>query len=44
MNASPAAGMVTVPVAVLPPSAAILVPSAKVTSWRVEPVLWNSTW
>jgi hypothetical protein len=44
MNASPAAGTVTVPVALVPPSALIFVPSAKVTSWRVEPVFLNSTW
>ena len=43
-KASPAAGTVTVPVALAPPSALIFVPSAKVTSWRVEPVFLNSTW
>ena len=42
-KASPAAGTVTVPVALFPPSALIFVPSAKVTSWRVEPVFLNST-
>ena len=42
-KASPAAGTVTVPVALFPPSALSLVPSAKVTSWRVEPVFLNST-
>ncbi len=44
MKASPVAGTVTVPVALAPPSALIFVPSAKVTSWRVEPVFLNSTW
>ena len=42
-KASPAAGTVTVPVALFPPSALSFVPSAKVTSWRVEPVFLNST-
>jgi hypothetical protein len=35
--------MVTVPVAVWPASATILVPSAKVTSCAIAPVLWKLT-
>ena len=43
MNPRPSAGIVTVPVAVCPASAAMTVPSAKVTSWMMEPVLTNLT-
>ena len=42
-NVRPAAGTVTMPVAVWPASAATLVPSEKVRSWAVEPVLWKVT-
>ena len=43
MKARPAAGTVTMPVAVWPPSAVSLVPSENVMSCTVEPVLWNVT-
>ena len=43
MNVIPPAGMVTVPVAVAPASAAIFVPSAKVRSWAIAPVFLNVT-
>ena len=43
MNVSPPAGIVTVPVAVSPPAADSVVPSAKVTSWSITPVLLNAT-
>ena len=39
----PPAGTVTLPLTVAPASAAIFVPSAKVRSWSVEPVLWKVT-
>ena len=42
-NVIPPAGTVTMPLAVTPASATIFVPSAKVRSWSVEPVLWNVT-
>ena len=43
MKAIPSAGTVTVPDAVSPGSAAIFVPSAKVTSWGEAPVLSKVT-
>ena len=43
MNASPPSGTVTVPVAVSPPAAESVVPSANVTSWSIAPVLLNVT-
>ena len=43
MNARPSAGIVTDPVAVCPASAAMTVPSAKVRSWMIEPVLTSLT-
>ncbi len=43
MKVIPAAGTLTVPVAVSPAFAAIFVPSANVTSWRIEPVFLNVT-
>src|SRR6476659_4148436 len=42
-NVRPPAGTVTMPLAVWPPSAAILVPSEKVTSCAVDPVFLNVT-
>ena len=39
----PPAGTVTLPLTVAPGSALTLVPSAKVRSWSVEPVLWKVT-
>src|SRR5215510_14204689 len=42
-NVMPWPGTVTVPVTVAPASAVSFVPSAKVMSWVVEPVLWNET-
>jgi hypothetical protein len=43
MNVNPPVGTVTLPVAVLPPSALTLVPSAKVRSCSTPPSLTNFT-
>ncbi len=43
MNVMPLAGTVTSPVAVLCPSAEMVVPSAKVTSWSTPPSFTNVT-
>ena len=43
MNVNPPSGMDTVPVSVAPAAAGIFVPSAKVMSCGIAPVLWKVT-
>ena len=44
MNVRPPAGIVTVPVALAPGAAVIVVPSTNWTSWVADPVLVSLTW